>query len=787
MNTFLAAFALLAATPGAQPILADRYLALAPQAPAAAKGELTLDDLYPERSVFGKTAVGMAFSHDDRYLAFLWNPYEDKGMDLWIHDTRTGKRQRLTSLELMTDFDRDAIKILERYRAEKQEEERRKGLSQEERRKLEEEDKKKREEKKTPDPDYAGISAFEWANGRDELLFTYRGDIYRHKIGEAKPTRITRTRDNKSSIKYAKDDSGFFFRQGNGVFRVRFDSPAIEQLNPELPHGMQMGGYSISPCETKIMVSSGRSTGTNRNVSYIVYRDRFAEARTVQRGVADDEFRHESYLFLYDLNDDPKANPKHDGKPWQIYHWPAGKEWGETSLAQEPWSPDGRKFVFTTWKRDKRELDVVVADLDKREVTAVFTDKHTGGHTTPSMTRPFFTRDGSKIVALLEKSGYRHAWLIDPVAKGATQLTRGEFEVYPQRISKDGKTFLATSSREDVSTMDAYLVDLADGAMRRLTSRRGTYGVPAVSNGGDQFALNHRSWTSMNELYLLAGGKETAVTDSHSDKWPQLNRISPKQFSFRNRHGHTIHGYMYLPPDFQKTDRRPLFMYTYGGPLGTGKDVVDGNFHNFNMYMAYRHGYITCSIDTRGMSTYGGMFESASWDNPGKAQTEDLTDAVKWFVENYNVDPEKVGLNGWSFGGWQTQHAMYTEPDVFKLGIAGAGPTEWQNYNTWYTGGVIGFSNPGKPEDLDKHSLTKIAKNLKGNLLLLHGVEDTNVLFQDTVKVYQALLRAGKGPQVELVIDPTGGHGLGGDIKTVDRYKIYEAYLLKHWGPYRRP
>jgi dipeptidyl aminopeptidase/acylaminoacyl peptidase len=168
-------------------------------------------------------------------------------------------------------------------------------------------------------------------------------------------------------------------------------------------------------------------------------------------------------------------------------------------------------------------------------------------------------------------------------------------------------------------------------------------------------------------------------------------------------------------------------------------------------------------------------------------QTEDLVDGVKYLIAEGGIDPEKVGIHGWSFGGFQTQMCLYTAPETFKLGIAGAGPTEWQNYNNWYSGGVIGDTRVGKPEDLDKYSLTKLAKNLQGHLMLLHGMEDTNVLFQDTIKVYQELLKAGKGPLVELVVDPTGGHGLGGDIKTKDRFAIYEGYLRRMWGPYVAP
>jgi dipeptidyl aminopeptidase/acylaminoacyl peptidase len=193
-------------------------------------------------------------------------------------------------------------------------------------------------------------------------------------------------------------------------------------------------------------------------------------------------------------------------------------------------------------------------------------------------------------------------------------------------------------------------------------------------------------------------------------------------------------------------------------------------------------GYITATIDPRGQSGYGSTFAKANFDKPGVPQTEDLVDAVKYIDATYGVDKTKVGLNGWSFGGFQTQMCMFTAPDVFTLGIAGAGPTEWQNYNNWYTGNTIARSPLGDPKVADQFSLTKVAKNLRNPLLLLHGVEDTNVLYQDTIKVYQQLLRYGKGPLVELSIDPTGGHGMGGDMSNRDRHLIYLAFLKKHWG-----
>ncbi len=145
------------------------------------------------------------------------------------------------------------------------------------------------------------------------------------------------------------------------------------------------------------------------------------------------------------------------------------------------------------------------------------------------------------------------------------------------------------------------------------------------------------------------------------------------------------------------------------------------------------------------------------------------------------MDRKRVGIHGWSFGGFQTQMCLYTEPDVFAAGAAGAGPTEWENYNAWYTRNTVGNSRTGEP-DLKKFSLLPLAKNLKGQLLLVHGVEDTNVLYQDTMRVYRELLKAGKETNVELFVDPTGGHGLGGDVKAFGRFHKYEQFFLRTLG-----
>jgi len=748
------------------------------------KSTLTFDDIFPRKRFSGKSPQGMAWSYDGRYLAYKWNAYNDKGYDLWVYDQKEGKPKRLTTMDTWADFDRDIPKYKEAYKKMDEEEEKVLKMSNDEYRKYQIELRKKPNDF---GPTYPGIGDIVWAKTKDEMLLTYRGDIYLWKMEEGKPKRLTKTRDAETNIEWASDDKSFTYQRGDAVYRFTFGSAEVEQLNPPLPNGMPMYGYSISPDGTKIMLSTGRDTSGAREVDYITYRERFARAQKTGRDVADDPFRWESYLFIYDLNDSPTANPKNDGKPWEVIKLPAGENRLALFYHSKPWSPDSKKLVFGTWDRDNQTLEIHVADVESRTQKAVYKTKVDGEHTSAEMADPFYTPDGKKIVTMLETSGYRHAWLVDPLLEGASQLTKGDFEVYPIKVTPDGKYLICRSSKESPARMNYYKADMETGEMKRLTTREGTYDELAVSEQANAMSVTFRNFTTMKELYVMDaknGGSEKAITDSHRKGFYDLVKVIPKLFTYKNRLGMTVWGRMYLPPNWSKDKKWPLYIDVYGGPLGTGHSVNDDGVGLWENYLAATKGIIYVTIDPRGQSGYGAVFGKANFEQPGKAQVEDLVDGVSWLKEHYSVDPKRVAVSGWSFGGFQTQMCMYTAPDVFTLGIAGAGPTEWQNYNNWYSGGVIGKSKVGaNPPTLDKYSLTNICQNLKSPLLLLHGVEDTNVLFQDTIHVYQKLLQWGKGDLVELVIDPTGGHGMGGDLNHRDQLAIYLRFIEKWWGP----
>jgi dipeptidyl aminopeptidase/acylaminoacyl peptidase len=737
--------------------------------PPAAKSEaLTLEKLFPKRGLFGPSAAGMAFSHDGKYAAYLYRPCAEErhGSDLWLLDVETGKTRRVTTADKMAKYQASARAVL----AEK---------------------KKKKEERKSR---YSGISTFTWSPVAHEVLFTSEGDIYRWKVGDDMPARLTMTRAIEAGVRYLPDGRGYTCLRDAALVRVTFGSDLHEQIDPKLSFGEKLWHYRISPDGKHLALVShkGGTPEKPRKVSIASYRERFMKVNEVSRHVSEDpQPATELKVYLHDLSEPMIENGNLSPVFTHKYSGP------RDILTQLEWSPDSRKLAFALFQQSTAEVRVLTAELAPdpkkgakraaaKPARVVHRFTHTGGPNTPSMMRPRFLDDSKRLVLLTEVSGFRHLHVLDPLYESLDQATFGRCEVYPVALSKDRKYFYVTATREHPSRLDVYRVDLAERKMERLTVAEGVYENVAVSPDGKALLANFARYGSPKELVLAKGSlKQETLTNSHPLRARRLAAARPEFFTYKNRHGHDIHGFLFKPSNWTKADKRPLLIYVYGGPLGTRKQVVEGNYHPdayfFQRYMAEKHGYVTCVIDPRGMSGYGGSFEKANFEQVGKPQVEDLADGVKYLVANGGADPRRVGIHGWSFGGFQTQMCMYTEPDVFAVGIAGAGPTEWENYNAWYSTATIGLTRLGMA-DLAKFSLLPLAKKLKGKLLLVHGMEDSNVLYQDTVRVYRELLKAGKETQVELFLDPTGGHGLGGDISRLAKARKYEDFLVRYLG-----
>jgi dipeptidyl-peptidase 4 len=834
--------------------------------------DLTVEQLYRVKPYQGRAAANLEFSRSGRYLAYLWNPYGIDGTDLYVVDTASGETKRVTSIDVMKQY--DAPEDIERFQKkhdlkEKQDAERQAqyeaqaayiegkavDLSQWEKAKIEEmkkeaaEKKAKEAAKKNEEADkrteadktaeaakknekkdaekekedwewrdelkkklekdavkpgdlYPGVSSLVWAKDGEELIFTYRGDLFRYQAAKGAIQRLTMSDRSERPLRYIAGDGGYFYSDGNGVFRASFSGAPSYQVNREIINPddaektFRLGQTDLSPDGKWLAVQSYASPasgpaapalmGSGRKVEIMTYKDRFATARKVDREMPDDK-RDVPAMRLY-VRPVPDGPTSYGKQPDPVFNYDGGDIW--VDMTPIAWSEDGLRYTFATWEREKDLLRIYcgrAASDAKPDV--VYESKGNVGHEVTDVVNPKLTPDGKTIVAVLDEDGFRQPFAIDVATKAKRALVKGEFETTTVvGFTPDSRTVFVTSNREDPAMVNIYSVAIDTGEMTPVGKPGGMHRATAVSKDGRFVASLFGNWAQRPELFLIdrQAKTEKILTDSHDQAWEAVDLIRPELFKYTNRHGDKLAGLVFKPIGWKPADRRPAVVYVYGGPLGTGHTIETDTFHGstylFAMYMAAKHGYVMLAVDPRGQSSYGRKFSDANWEQAGKPQVEDLEDLVKFMGTGFGVDTKKVGLHGWSFGGFQTQMTLYTSPDTFACGVAGAGPTEWENYNSWYSGRTIATSVRGKPT-LRKFSLIPLARNLRKPLLLVHGMDDANVLYQDTINVWRALLESGKEALVDLFVDPEGAHGLGGAVQRKGQYKKFESFFVKNLGP----
>ncbi len=874
----LGSLALALALSAAAPLQAQPASAIPP----------TLEQIFRAEPYRGENAKDAAFSRSGRYLAYLWSPFGEPGSDLWVHDTRTGKTQRITSPQVMAAFEAPedmerfdkklqqrntefaerqareiaqqaylrgdkvdlaqwetaAIATLKKELAEKKAKDdaqkaadkaeadaekqaaaalaaRRAGKplpaaapasaasspdkkddKEKELWELRDELKKKLARDKLKPADlYPGPAQFVWAHKADELVFQYRGGLYRWKADDKAPAPLVATQRELRVVAYTADDSGVVFMDETRVLRASFRQPGVQVVNRELIHPddeqkkyrieqtviSEDGRWMSLLAKAPVKTADDKPAPPPKQVEIMNYSERWATAKKVNREVSDDK-RNEKPLALY-IRQVPIGAEAPRKQPAPVFTNAGGDVWFE--MSDVAWARDGSRYAFTTWERDKELLRVYLGNADETAKPDMVLERRGDvGHEVVNVLKPRFTPDGKTLVLTLDEAGWRQPYAIDVASKALRPLVKGEFEAHQVvGFTPDSKAMFVLANQGDTAAMNVLRVDLASGATQALGAAGEFHRAAASSEDGRWVSANAGNWPQRPELKLLAADGKTAprtLTDSSDKALADLKLLQPERFNFTNRHGDRIEAYAFKPAGWKASDKRPAIVYVYGGPLNDRHIIEVDSFQNtaylFGQYMAAKYGYVTVAVDPRGHSNYGRKFSDANWERAGEPQAEDLEDLAKLLPAQFGVDARRIGLNGWSFGGFQTQYTMYTKPDVFAAGIAGAGPTEWENYNSWYSGRTIGKATDRTKPVLRKYSLLPLAKGLKKPLVLVHGMQDPNVLYQDTVNVYRELLDSGKESLVELFLDPDGVHALGGVVKPAGWHRKYEAFWLRNLG-----
>ncbi|MES2809980.1 MAG: prolyl oligopeptidase family serine peptidase [Bacteroidota bacterium] len=440
------------------------------------------------------------------------------------------------------------------------------------------------------------------------------------------------------------------------------------------------------------------------------------------------------------------------------------------------WNEDGKYAVVVVSAQDNKDRWIMKLDAATGNLT-LLDREHNDAWVGGPGARTLGWLDNTHLYYQSEATGYSHIYIVDVTTGTKKQLTNGKWEVQTIQLSTDKKTFYITANIEHPGVTHFYRVPVAGGDPVKITTMKGG-NVVSLSPDEKWLAINYSFSNKPGELYIQAnkaGAKPVQITNSVTEEFKSYPWREPEVISYKNRYGSDVYARLYQP---KKADpAKPAVVFVHGA--GYLQNVHYWWSTYFREYMFHNmladNGYTVLDIDYSGSAGYGRDWRTAIYRHMGGKDLTDQVDGVKLLVDKYGVNPKHVGLYGGSYGGFITLMAMFTEPDVFAAGGAIRSVTDWAHYNHGYTANIL--NEPFNDEKAyRKSSPIYFADGLKGNLLMLHGMVDVNVNYQDIIRLTQKLIELHK-ENWELASYPVEDHGFVQPSSWTDEYKrIYKLF-----------
>jgi dipeptidyl-peptidase-4 len=440
--------------------------------------------------------------------------------------------------------------------------------------------------------------------------------------------------------------------------------------------------------------------------------------------------------------------------------------------------------------RLQNKLEILHADAATGKTKVVLTDTNPAYVEINDDLR--YLEGGKQFLFTSEQDGYQHLYLYDIGGKLVRQVTKGPWEISAiNGFDPKTSTIYYTSTEGSALQRHLHRINLSGKDKVRLSDAGNGTDVVNMSPDCRYFLNNHSSAGVPNVISLREGrsGKVVKVLEDNArlrQTLSQYNLGTHEFFTFKTADGQELNGWVMKPANFDAGKKYPVLMYCYGGPsFGTSstQTVLDnaGGGVGFNRYLWQQYlteqGYLVVSVEGRGSSGRGAAFRKATYANLGKYEAIDQAAGATYLATLPYVDKARIGLWGWSFGGYLTALAMTKTPDLFKMGISVAPVTNWRYYDTVYTERYLKTPQEN-PTGYDDNSPVQFADRLKGKFLLIHGTGDDNVHFQNSVAFADALIKANKDYQT--LYYPNRSHGISGGNTSLHLYRQMTNFIQQN-------
>jgi dipeptidyl-peptidase-4 len=691
--------------------------------------DIPLERVFSSPALSGPTPRAAKLSPDGRFVTLLKNRPEDKDRyDLWAIDTATGAERMLV----------DSKKI---------------GTGGA----ISEEEKMRRERARIAGT--KGITEYNWAPDSKSILVPIDGDLYVAPL-DGNVRRLTATAATEIDPKVSETGRYLSFLRDQNLFVMDAASGQEHALTTD-------GGKTLSwgAAEFVAQEELSRDTGYwwSPDDKYIaVARVDESPVAIVKRaaiGASGTELIEQRYpaagtknaiVDLYVMTPDGSSRVKADLGADPDYY-----------LARVDWSKDGRSLFVQRLSRDQKRLDMLRIDPATGRSALLFSET---SPTWVNLTENLKVLKDGSLIWSSERSGFSHLYRWK--AGKWTQLTRGQWAVEKVvGVDEKAKRVYFTGTAETPIEQQLYRTSYGrPGAPTRVTEK-GWYNAAVMDKGATHALVTRSNPSQPSQTYLadasgkrLAWVEENALNASHPYA-PYLNsHVVPSFGSIAGPDGSKLY-YRMLSPKLEPGKRYPVYLYVYGGPHG--QQVTDAWYGALPLHEALvDKGWIVFTIDNRGTNRRGTKFESAVYRKMGDAEVEDQLAGVEWLRKQPFIDPKKIAVQGWSYGGYMTLKLLEKAPGVFAAGVSVAPVTKWELYDTAYTERYLGNPSVDPKPYQTSDALDDVVK-IRDPLLLVHGMSDDNVVFQNSTELY-ARLQQGKRP-FEMMVYPGATHAIAGE------------------------
>jgi dipeptidyl-peptidase-4 len=601
-----------------------------------------------------------------------------------------------------------------------------------------------------------GENDVQWFADGKRLLVAASGDLFIVDIAKGRFDALTETSDFERDPKLSPDNRYVSFRRGADLYVIEIASKVVTRLTSNGSETLLNGQLDwVYPEELDLGTAHWWSPDS-RSIAYLQF-DVAREPVFPQVSLLNARGRLEPER--YPKPGDPNAEVRLGVVPvtggetkWMDLGEPRG-----FLIARVVWAPSSREILAERLTRVQNKLELLMANV-ATGVSRVVLHEEDPAWINVSGEPRFLT--GDRFLWTSERSGFRHLYVCDTSGAMPKQLTSGEWEVEDVvGVDAEHQRVYYTSSQDSPLERQLYSVPLAGGTPQRLTKAAGTHVISLAPNAA-YYLDDYSSLTSPPEsrLYRFDGKEERVFREADRQAADEYEILPTELVKVKASDGTLLYARMIKPAGFQAGKKYPAVVMVYGGPgVQTIHDSWEGL--SWDQVLAQK-GYVIWQLDNRGSSGRGHAFEAAVYHNMGAHELKDQTEGIQYLISQGFVDARRIGLYGWSYGGYMTLYTITHAPDLIQAAIAGAPVTNWRNYDTIYTERYMGL--PEENEEGYRVSAPALnAAAMNGTkLLILHNLEDDNVHFQNSLQMADALEKAGK--QFSMVVYPQRSHHVSG-------------------------